>query len=67
MGTLNHVLNGRGETIGYRCMRCYIFAESMWGNICNKCQNDDKKHKELCELEKLKKENEELKRKINAR
>ena len=41
------IRDSRGREIGYVCNRCGRTVSSMWGNICNICREDDRKHNEL--------------------
>jgi hypothetical protein len=53
----NAVKNWQGKVIGYRCFRCGDIVGSMWGNICNKCRdNDDKQEEMMHEIRLLRKE-----------
>jgi len=35
------------KTVGFKCSRCGGVFPSMWGDICNKCRDDERKHQEL--------------------
>lgn len=41
------VRDWRGRVIGYRCIDCGGVFPSMWGNVCNKCREDERRHREL--------------------
>lgn len=41
---------------GFRCFTCGDIVNSMWGTTCNRCRNKERKHKELLEAIKAKKE-----------
>ena len=41
------VRDWRGDVVGYRCRICGEVYGSMWGDICNKCREEERRHKEL--------------------
>lgn len=41
------VRNWRGQVIGYRCLDCGDIVQQMWGNTCNKCRDNERRHQEL--------------------
>lgn len=43
----NAVTDARGKTIGFRCLQCGNVVQSMWGNLCNQCREDERRHQEL--------------------
>ena len=36
-----------GRISGFVCNRCGRVVQSMWGNTCNSCREEDRKHDEL--------------------
>lgn len=45
---MNNAIRGSdGKTIGFECFRCGGMYQRMWGETCNKCRDDDRKHAEL--------------------
>lgn len=58
----NSVKNGYGEVIGFRCWTCGGVFQSMWGETCNKCRNQESENTKLrAEIAKLTKAIQELK------
>ena len=41
------VTDWRGKTLGYRCLQCGSIVQAMWGNLCNQCREDERRHQEL--------------------
>lgn len=41
------IRDSNGRATGYVCFRCGRVVQSMWGNICNSCREEDRKHDEL--------------------
>lgn len=39
--------DSNGRETGYVCGRCRRVVQAMWGNICNLCREEDRKHDEL--------------------
>ena len=52
----NTVYNGRDEIVGFACAICGRVVSSMWGDTCNKCRDEERKHQELLEALKNKQE-----------
>lgn len=53
MGNFNNAVYGYRGTqrivVGFRCDTCGGIAQAMWGNTCNKCRDNERKHRELIE------------------
>jgi hypothetical protein len=43
----NEVRDGRGRLIGFRCWTCQKIAPAMWGETCNQCREDERRHQEM--------------------
>jgi len=43
----NSIKNWRGEIIGFRCWKCREMIDSMMGEICNTCRDEERRHQEL--------------------
>lgn len=43
----NAVRDWQGRTIGFRCWTCQKIAPSMWGETCNQCREDERRHQEM--------------------
>ncbi len=43
----NEVRNAYGKIIGFRCFVCSKVAPSMWGDTCNECRENERRHEEL--------------------
>lgn len=41
------VKDWRGRAVGYRCIDCRGVFDAMWGNICNGCREQERRHQEL--------------------
>ena len=50
----NDVKNWQGKLVGFRCTNCGDIYDSGWGNTCNKCRTEERRHKELIEAMKSK-------------
>ena len=35
------------KTIGFRCYECGRIVQSMWGDTCNRCREEERRHREL--------------------
>ena len=45
----NSVYGLGGRLIGFRCLECGDIVSSMWGDTCNRCRNEERRHRELVE------------------
>lgn len=43
----NEIRDWQNKLVGFKCINCGIIYESGWGNNCNKCRNEERKHKEI--------------------
>lgn len=43
----NEVRGPYGKVIGFRCDTCGNVVEKMWGNTCNACRENERRHEEL--------------------
>lgn len=41
------VKDWRGNVIGYHCLECGDIVQQMWGEVCNRCRDVERRHKEL--------------------
>lgn len=41
------VYDSNDKTIGYRCSECGKVYSSMWGDVCDKCRAEERRHQEL--------------------
>jgi rRNA maturation endonuclease Nob1 len=33
--------------IGYRCHECQRIKPAMWGDVCNECRENERRHREM--------------------
>jgi hypothetical protein len=45
----NAVRSAEGRLIGFRCFQCNRVVQQMWDTTCNRCREENRKHKELIE------------------
>ena len=46
MSINNAVYGRRDEVIGFRCFECNDIVPSMWGVVCNRCREAERRHNE---------------------
>lgn len=52
----NSIRDSSGNVIGFRCFECGEIVTTMWGYTCNRCREEERRHKELIEALKGKKD-----------
>ena len=43
----NEIRNWQGRSVGFKCIQCGGVYSQMWGNVCNKCRAEERRHQEL--------------------
>ena len=43
----NSIKNWQGQTVGFKCSECGSIVSAMWGDICNSCRGQERRHQEL--------------------
>jgi len=69
----NSVKDALGRHLGFRCSECGRIVPSMWGDICNRCREEERRHnamidaiKPQAKLTALRKENARLRKALNS-
>ena len=44
---MNEIRDAYGRVVGFQCQKCFGVFPSMWGLVCNRCRDEERRHKEL--------------------